>query len=208
LFLNLGVLQKCIENPTEEFCPNHFDYPVADCCQDEFKDKLAQGFTHITEAAFGGLTSALLARRVSKKTVELAAVPGVFTLGQKLSSEQFAQFFGKVGLNPTVTSGRLGEELYPARAYMTGSEPVGYNRGLPWGLLLTGIALLSTSIYKVRRDAQSVPLESDRFEQGRALFERGKELAEEAERFFGEASKVSKATHQQRRREVNTESEH
>ena len=140
LGLSFGTHERVINNRTEEFCPDYYDYPATQCCDDDIKKKIDEGFTKIVTIIFGGHTSVALAKSLPGNKIQLSGVPGSFTPGQRLQLDQFLKYFRTIGLIPTVTTGQLSNSLGSARLLFP-TQPSSGQSLAGWVGLLSGIAL-------------------------------------------------------------------
>src|SRR5262249_5196987 len=66
--------EHAIENRSEDFFPDYFDYPALECCREDFERKLSAGYTQLYGISFGELTSIAFARPLGDSRIALFGV--------------------------------------------------------------------------------------------------------------------------------------
>jgi|GEM_PF-6717983 len=183
LIFSFGFRENTVENRTEDFCPDYCEYPVPECCPEDFERKLSAGFTQLYGVSFGGLTSIAHARPLADGKIVVSGVPGVFTPGQSLQLDQFAEYFRDLGLSPTTEAGRLSSSLGPATSLLGRSQnekALGSGR-TKWVFLMAGVfaSLVYALSRKKRKHGVSEILETGQSDIAGAL-ERGKQAYRES----------------------------
>jgi hypothetical protein len=187
LAIPLGTRQETVENKLEEFCPDYFDFPALGCCEEDSKKLQKEGFTHVINLIFGNMTSQVPARPISARKIECAAAPGVFFLGQDVPADIFVAHWRKIGLKPTVATGKLGNALQPFQGRQrtqTGNKTVSLVLGFVAGILFSKMAnKLGESATRLREAAHE-EASGDLATKGRDIFEKARKMANEAAELY------------------------
>ena len=108
-WLNGREQTRSVDNPLNVFCPDSFISPKSDCCQDELRAKLTQGFDQLYTVSFPEMKVVSLARRNQDETISLTDVPGAWKPGAFLNADVFAPLFRAIGQEPEGKHGRLAD---------------------------------------------------------------------------------------------------
>ena len=127
-----------IDNRTEEFCPDYYDYPAAECCEDQYKKQIVEGFATLHPVVFGSMTRLFQGRQLSGDRFELLGIEGSFTLGQEVPFSAFAKYFDHMQSASKPTVGYLDIFFWPTTSLLPEDRmPSKFN---PLGSFLLGLA--------------------------------------------------------------------
>jgi hypothetical protein len=124
---------RSLDNPLNVFCPDSLISPKPDCCQDELRAKLTQGFDQLYMVSFPEMKVVSLARRNQDETISFADVPGAWKPGAFLNADVFAPLFRAIGQEPEGKRGRLADlELASGWSLLSNQLPPVVSRDQAW----------------------------------------------------------------------------